>query len=213
MRTETRPSAENSPILAWRSCSQRLPQPSRSWFGKTPRWQRQSVCSHWGWGAVWQSRRGSTGGTARRPAGYAPSTKSGPSSPTAAARGSHRADKRKEPSPTPRGRSSEFCDLHFGRVAEWLGEQGLPAHGLTMNLYHMDEYRETDLDVGHDAVLDAGEAGAQDEARRARNLGDPVARSGSTQARRSAPSGTNRRAPSCAPCSCSPGRWHVPDRR
>jgi DNA-binding transcriptional MerR regulator len=51
-------------------------------------------------------------------------------------------------------RMSEFCDLHFGRLARWQAEHGLPA-GLTMNLYHMDEYRETDLDVESAMTVDA----------------------------------------------------------
>ena len=55
-------------------------------------------------------------------------------------------------------RMSDYCDLHFGRIAEWLGEQGIPADGLTMNLYHMDEYRETDLDVESAMVIDAAVA-------------------------------------------------------
>ena len=52
------------------------------------------------------------------------------------------------------GRMSDYCDLQFGGVTEWLLERGLPADGLTMNLYHMDEYRETDLDVESAIVVD-----------------------------------------------------------
>jgi DNA-binding transcriptional MerR regulator len=51
-------------------------------------------------------------------------------------------------------RMSEYCDLHFGRLAVWLDEHGVPADGLTMNLYHMDEYRETDLDMESAVVID-----------------------------------------------------------
>lgn len=49
---------------------------------------------------------------------------------------------------------SDTCDDHFGRIATWLSERGIPASGLTMNLYHMDEYRETDLDVESVMVVD-----------------------------------------------------------
>ena len=51
-------------------------------------------------------------------------------------------------------RVSSYCDDHFGRIAAWLGEQGIPASGRTMNLYHMDEYRETDLDMESAVVID-----------------------------------------------------------
>lgn len=51
--------------------------------------------------------------------------------------------------------TSDYCDDHFGRIAAWLGEHGIPADGLTMNLYHMDEYRETDLDMESVMVIDA----------------------------------------------------------
>ena len=50
--------------------------------------------------------------------------------------------------------TSDYCDDHFGRVAAWLGEHGIPANGLTMNLYHMDEYRETDLDMESVMLID-----------------------------------------------------------
>jgi DNA-binding transcriptional MerR regulator len=49
---------------------------------------------------------------------------------------------------------SDYCDDHFGRIAAWLGEHEIPADGLTMNLYHMDEYRETDLDMESVMVID-----------------------------------------------------------
>jgi DNA-binding transcriptional MerR regulator len=55
-------------------------------------------------------------------------------------------------------RMSEFCDDHFGRIAAWLTERGLPADGLTMNLYHMDEYRETDLDMESVMLIDPSNA-------------------------------------------------------
>lgn len=51
-------------------------------------------------------------------------------------------------------RVSNYCDDHFGRIAAWLGEQGIPASGRTMNLYHMDEYRETHLDMESAVVID-----------------------------------------------------------
>ena len=51
-------------------------------------------------------------------------------------------------------RVSDHCDVHFSRIAAWLGEQGIPAGGRTMNLYHMDEYRETDLDMESAVVID-----------------------------------------------------------
>lgn len=51
-------------------------------------------------------------------------------------------------------RISDYCDDHFGRIAAWLGEHGIPASGRTMNLYHMDEYRETDLDMESAVVID-----------------------------------------------------------
>ena len=50
---------------------------------------------------------------------------------------------------------SDYCDDHFGRIAAWLDEHRIPADGLTMNLYHMDEYRETDLDLESAIVIDA----------------------------------------------------------
>ena len=49
---------------------------------------------------------------------------------------------------------SDYCDLGFGGVTAWLAERGLPLDGLTMNVYHMDEYRETDLDVESAMVVD-----------------------------------------------------------
>ncbi|MGB4441100.1 MAG: MerR family transcriptional regulator [Coriobacteriia bacterium] len=49
---------------------------------------------------------------------------------------------------------SDYCDDHFGRIAAWLRERGIPASGLTMNLYHMDEYRETNLDMESAMVVD-----------------------------------------------------------
>lgn len=61
--------------------------------------------------------------------------------------------------------TSDYCDDHFGRVAAWLRERGIPADGLTMNLYHMDEYRETDLDMESAVIIDAT---------RARGLSEPV---------------------------------------
>jgi DNA-binding transcriptional MerR regulator len=51
--------------------------------------------------------------------------------------------------------TSDYCDDHFGRIAAWLGEHAIPANGLTMNLYHMDEYRETDLDMESVMVIDS----------------------------------------------------------
>jgi DNA-binding transcriptional MerR regulator len=45
------------------------------------------------------------------------------------------------------GRVSEFCDDHFSRIAQWLAERGIASDGLTMNLYHMEEYAENDLDM------------------------------------------------------------------
>lgn len=50
--------------------------------------------------------------------------------------------------------TSSYCDDHFGRLGAWLGERGIPAAGLTMNLYHMDQYRETDLDMESVVVID-----------------------------------------------------------
>ena len=55
-------------------------------------------------------------------------------------------------------RVSDYCDDHFGRIAAWLTGRGIPADGLTMNLYHMDEYRETDLDMESVVVIDAAKA-------------------------------------------------------
>lgn len=52
-------------------------------------------------------------------------------------------------------RTSDYCDDHFGRIAAWLGKYAIPANGLTMNLYHMDEYRETDLDMESVMVIDS----------------------------------------------------------
>lgn len=49
---------------------------------------------------------------------------------------------------------SKYCDDHFGRIGAWLGEHGIPASGRTMNLYHMDEYRETDLDMESVIVIE-----------------------------------------------------------
>lgn len=51
-------------------------------------------------------------------------------------------------------RVSNYCDDHFGRIAAWLAEHGIPASGRTMNLYHMDEYRETDLDMESVIAID-----------------------------------------------------------
>ena len=51
---------------------------------------------------------------------------------------------------------SAVCDDQFGRIAAWLAEHRLPADGLTMNLYHMDEYREHDLDVESVMVVEPG---------------------------------------------------------
>ncbi len=87
-------------------------------------------------------------------------------------------------------RMSEYCDLHFGRIAEWLGEQGIPADGLTMNLYHMDEYRETDLDMESAMVIDA-----------ARSRWAPRARRPARSASAGSPKRRARRASSCAPGS------------
>ena len=42
---------------------------------------------------------------------------------------------------------SDYCHEHFRLIAVWLSEQGIAASGHTMNLYHMDEYSETDLDM------------------------------------------------------------------
>lgn len=44
-------------------------------------------------------------------------------------------------------RVSDYCDDHFGRIAAWLSEHGISASGRTMNLYHMSEYSETNLDM------------------------------------------------------------------
>lgn len=63
------------------------------------------------------------------------------------------------------GSMSDYCDDHFGRIAAWLGERGIPANGLTMNLYHMDEYRETDLDLESVTVIDSSLAGGLPEPR------------------------------------------------
>ena len=60
---------------------------------------------------------------------------------------------------------SDYCDDHFGRIAGWLGAHGIPADGLTMNLYHMDEYRETDLDLESVMVIDASFAEGLSEPR------------------------------------------------
>jgi DNA-binding transcriptional MerR regulator len=53
------------------------------------------------------------------------------------------------------GQMSDYCDLQFGGVAAWMAERDLPLDGLTMNVYHMDDYRETDLDVESAMVVDA----------------------------------------------------------
>lgn len=53
---------------------------------------------------------------------------------------------------------SGYCDEHFGRLAAWLTERGIAADGLTMNLYHMNEYRETDLDMESALVIDSASA-------------------------------------------------------
>ena len=87
-------------------------------------------------------------------------------------------------------RMSEYCDLHFGRIAAWLAEQGIPAGGLTMNLYHMDEYRETDLDVESVMVIDAARCLRAARARRRRGRRPPARRGRRV-----------RRASSCAPGS------------
>lgn len=54
--------------------------------------------------------------------------------------------------------TSAFCDDHFGRIAAWLAQHGIPGTGLTMNLYHMTEYRETDLDMESAVVIDPAAA-------------------------------------------------------
>lgn len=41
----------------------------------------------------------------------------------------------------------EYCEAHFALLHRWLEETGGRPAGPTMNLYHMDEYRETDLDL------------------------------------------------------------------
>jgi DNA-binding transcriptional MerR regulator len=51
---------------------------------------------------------------------------------------------------------SDVCDDQFGRIVAWLAAHSVPADGLTMNLYHMEEYREHDLDVESVMVVDAG---------------------------------------------------------
>ena len=51
---------------------------------------------------------------------------------------------------------SAVCDDQFGSIVAWLAEHRVPADGLTMNLYHMDEYREHDLDVESVMVVDPG---------------------------------------------------------
>jgi DNA-binding transcriptional MerR regulator len=51
---------------------------------------------------------------------------------------------------------SAVCDDQFGRILAWLAEHRVPADGLTMNLYHMDEYREHDLDVESVVVVEPG---------------------------------------------------------
>ena len=53
---------------------------------------------------------------------------------------------------------SAYCDLHFDRVTAWVRDAGLPVDGLTMNLYHQEEYRETDLDVESAMVVGADAA-------------------------------------------------------
>ncbi len=55
-------------------------------------------------------------------------------------------------------RTSAYCDDHFGRLAAWLDERGIASGGLTMNLWHMDEYRETDLDMESAIVVDPARA-------------------------------------------------------
>lgn len=50
---------------------------------------------------------------------------------------------------------AQYCDQHFGILHDWLEERGLPTDGLTMNLYHLSDYREIDLDMESVVVLDA----------------------------------------------------------
>jgi DNA-binding transcriptional MerR regulator len=55
-------------------------------------------------------------------------------------------------------RVGALCDEHFARIAVWLAERNIAADGLTLGLYHMDEYRETDLDMESAIVVDTDRA-------------------------------------------------------
>lgn len=41
----------------------------------------------------------------------------------------------------------EYCNVHFSLLHRWMADTGLRPAGHTMNFYHMEEYRETDLDL------------------------------------------------------------------
>jgi DNA-binding transcriptional MerR regulator/effector-binding domain-containing protein len=59
----------------------------------------------------------------------------------------------------------DFCDLHIRKLKQALEIHHLKQAGGTLNLYHMDEYRETDLDV---------ESGWIIEPHPAQDLGDGI---------------------------------------
>lgn len=48
----------------------------------------------------------------------------------------------------------DYCDTHLLQLRTWLRESGFPAGGRTINFYHMNEYREADIDMESAVVLE-----------------------------------------------------------
>lgn len=53
----------------------------------------------------------------------------------------------------------DYCDLHFRKLTQALHKHDLIQIGGSLNLYHLDEYRESDLDVESGLIIEPQPAG------------------------------------------------------